>query len=151
MYKLNSFEEFEVIKPKLLQLDLFTEERVFNLYKNKKDQDLQFQNGRAVNLVHSDDIGLGSKMALRLRNVGDITYFWNSIDPNNREILLRSVGLSSVGIGMDFFVWFANNYTPFKGGVPLKTPLSVYFDANETQKRDWLAEYAETMKEFPTY
>jgi hypothetical protein len=151
MYKLNTFEEFQKIKAKLLKLNSHNEERIFTLFKSPGDEHVQFKEGNASNLVYDHTVGLGSKMVWRFRNMPDVVYFWNSIDPNNREILLRSVGLTSMGLGMDFFVWLANTHMHYKEDQKETTAIGLYFAAEEVQKKTWIAEYAEVMKDFHTY
>ena len=151
MYKLNTFEQLEELKTKLLHLNELTEEQVFNLYKRKGDENVEFQHGVANNLVYSKEIGLGSKMLFRFRDMPDVCYFWNSVDFNNCEILLRSVGLSTMTIGMDFFVWLGNQEMRWHDGKIQKHPIENYFEATETQKKTWLAAYVKIMTGFGAY
>jgi hypothetical protein len=75
MYKLDSFEDFEAIKPKLLKLNNMSEEQIFNLYKSKGDEQVEFKEAIAVNLVYDQTIGLGSNMLWRFTSMPDVIYF----------------------------------------------------------------------------
>lgn len=149
-FKLPRIKELENMESKLKKLDAITEEDLFRIYARPEDQ-WGFKDGKANDFPYDFDMSLGLKMILRLRKAADICYFWNGVDPHNRELLLRSVGLNGKMVGMDFFIWLGNTHVKWTEGNIGQSCIEGYFSSNEDQKKSYIEEYCKVMDGFQCF
>lgn len=145
--KIPSWDQLTNAKPKLVGLNLCGEYGVWIIWKSEDEDDLEFEDGKAV-MEYNYNITLAQKMVFRRRTSPDMCYFWNSIDPGNRRVLLSAAGLLNVLEDLDFFVWLGNRHCEWNEGALLKTTIKTYYDADEETQKKWLLEFEETMSKY---
>jgi hypothetical protein len=144
-FNLPTSEDLETHITELQLLDTIEETDVYAIWKTT-DEDLEFADGKAVNLVYDNSTSLAGKMIFRFRSAADICFFWNSIDVNNRARLLRYAKFE-YDLQLDFFVWLGNNHCQWDHMKLVKTTIAVYLEAEEATKRQWLEAYTVEMRD----
>jgi len=136
-YKIPTFEDLQKHQLRLHKLNALTELDIYTLWKVEGDN-LQFQDGKASDLIYDDKVSLVGKMIFRFRSSPDMCYFWNAIDPYNRHKLLAYVLIDHREIDLDFFVWLGNVHCAWSERNLAKSTIATYFDAEEEQQRKWV-------------
>lgn len=142
--KIPTWEQLNENKSKLETLDCLGEHAVWTIWRSAEDHEVKFKDGKAL-ISYEYNIPLSQKMIFRHRNSPDMCYFWNSIDPNNRRILLRAVDIQNDLENLEFFVWLGNRHCEWNCGHLLKSTVRTYFEADEELQKQWLLQFKTSM------
>jgi hypothetical protein len=145
--KIPTWEQLNENKSKLQTLDSLTEHGVWTIWRSSDDDEVEFKDGKAL-IIYDYNIPLAEKMIFRRRMSPDMCFFWNSIDPINRRVLLRSVGLLNKLEDLDFFVWLGNYHGGMIYGHLPRTTVQTYFATDEETQKKWLLEFAASVTRF---